>query len=364
MSVVNYNNIWLTYAVSPETSQALYDISSSTVNALTTTGPVCYLIIYPFASSSIDKLGLRKSMLIATGLMASGSILRSLCGGSAGTFWLVPLGQVLNSMSLPVVASLPSVVSSTWFPVKERTLASAIGSMTAACLGCALSFLIGMPVRTVTQLRFLLFIDALVAFLVFAACVAYFPNAPPTPPSLSASHNNNGNISNTSSNNTETSLSDTTLMTSSSLFRLMRRTQSGRYQFRILRKNIHTVMSNKDSAILLVSGAIYAGIIAAWAGLFVTILVGLGFSQTQAQWAGFVNNVVGMFSGVVAGYIHDKYYKKYKSFLIISYAVFCLKKKIFTLATRRSNSKLVTALVLISNDVVGLKTNVFYHTVI
>ena len=52
------------------------------------------------------------------------------------------IGQFLNGLGGPVVQAGAPLLSSAWFPHKERTTATAIASLCGS-LGVALSFLIG-----------------------------------------------------------------------------------------------------------------------------------------------------------------------------------------------------------------------------
>lgn len=51
-------------------------------------------------------------------------------------------GQFLNGLAGPVAQAAPPLLSSAWFPRKERTTATAVASL-CGCLGVALSFVIG-----------------------------------------------------------------------------------------------------------------------------------------------------------------------------------------------------------------------------
>lgn len=51
-------------------------------------------------------------------------------------------GQLLNGLAGPVTQAAPPLLSSAWFPLNERTTATAITSLCGS-LGVALSFVIG-----------------------------------------------------------------------------------------------------------------------------------------------------------------------------------------------------------------------------
>ena len=55
---------------------------------------------------------------------------------------LIHVGQLLNGLGGPVAMGGPPAVSAVWFPAKQRTTATAIGSISNG-LGVAISFIIG-----------------------------------------------------------------------------------------------------------------------------------------------------------------------------------------------------------------------------
>ena len=57
-------------------------------------------------------------------------------------FRTMTAGQFLNGLAGPVTQAAPPLLSSAWFPRKERTTATAVASLCGS-LGVALSFVIG-----------------------------------------------------------------------------------------------------------------------------------------------------------------------------------------------------------------------------
>lgn len=103
----------------------------------------------------------------------------------ARTFFLV--ASLLNNLGNAFSYSLPAKVSATWFPASERSVATGLGSQSNP-LGVALSFLLGpILVRKASDFPNILYLHLGLQFLCTFLIIAYFPKAPPTPPSFSQS---------------------------------------------------------------------------------------------------------------------------------------------------------------------------------
>ena len=105
-------------------------------------GPICYFVaVFPTAWL-LDTRGLRLVCLLGAGLVFAGSGLRCITTSGMACTVLAHVGQALNGLAGPVAMAAAPVLSATWFPVRERTTATAIMSM-ANNLGVALSFVLG-----------------------------------------------------------------------------------------------------------------------------------------------------------------------------------------------------------------------------
>lgn len=135
-------------------------------------------------------------MLIGCGLVTIGTGLRLLDMSKGAAIYLVSACQIMNAAVGPVVLALPPVLSATWFPVEERTTATAITSL-ANSLGGAMAFALAPALvpdcdtisddqihSSLTKLYLCHFVWALITSVL---AVAYFPAKPPTPPSESQS---------------------------------------------------------------------------------------------------------------------------------------------------------------------------------
>lgn len=123
--------------------QPSYGWSDAEIALLANWGPICYLIAVLPSSWLMDCKGVKLSMQVAMLTITLGSGLRLIPTGTTEGFRLVVhAGQILNGLAGPIAMSIPPVVSSTFFPTEQRTLATSIMSV-ANYVGVALTFIAG-----------------------------------------------------------------------------------------------------------------------------------------------------------------------------------------------------------------------------
>lgn len=166
-------------------------------------GPIAYVLFFLPVSYVFDRFGLRRSVLAGALLVVAGTALRTFSTQDSAFVALCHAGQFVNGASGVVVMSLPPLVSATWFPDGERILATAV-SQSVNILGVGVAFAAG-PVAvpyddeeeggdvpqsevddTVDDIHSYMIWMACIAAAVFLLLAAYFPAAPPTPPSRSS----------------------------------------------------------------------------------------------------------------------------------------------------------------------------------
>lgn len=168
---------------------------------------VLFLILYPvgsvLASYSKSNYGLRVSLLIAAFFTVVGAFFRFIgvyvrnSVGGTSAYVMVFIGTAIVAIVQPIYINFPPTVSAIWFPVAERDIATAIGSMSNP-VGNAIGTLIpvfivyrnssdddkGSSIQGMSTLMLVEFLAVLVPLI-----VAWFSlmDSPPTPPSHSAS---------------------------------------------------------------------------------------------------------------------------------------------------------------------------------
>ena len=136
----------------------------------------------------VERVGLKITIVGSTWVLAIGCGIRCFVPYvSHGKTWifLIHLGHILNAaIALPVLI-VPPRLSAIWFPPNQRTFATAV-TTTAPDLGIALAF-ITIPYLTRTyDMHTMLYVEAEIAVFIAILASIYFPNHPPTPPSLTA----------------------------------------------------------------------------------------------------------------------------------------------------------------------------------
>ncbi len=99
--------------------------------------------------------------------------------------WVMHIGHILiGIVGLPIMI-MPSQVSAVWFPVNQRSFATAF-TTNAQGFGAGIGFILIAFLTEQYGIKTMLYIQA--EFAVFVAILAtiYFPPEPPTPPSPSA----------------------------------------------------------------------------------------------------------------------------------------------------------------------------------
>lgn len=197
--------VWNTWGpISDSCITAFPSWDSSTIALFSNWGTVTYVI---FAFPLIwlyDLYGLRSGTLFSAFLMAVGTAIRCISTSELFFTWMAHIGANLNGIAGIVICSVPTAVSSLWFPPNERTTATAL-STTFNILGNAGGFLLGpMLVReppeedynnqTIqssvnllrTDILFLMQAEAVICMALFICVLVYFPSKPPLPPSLAS----------------------------------------------------------------------------------------------------------------------------------------------------------------------------------
>ena len=196
--------VWAQWGAIATSTKFAFHWSDHTTALLANWGPISYIVGAPFFAWLIGSKGIRLATLVTAGLVTVGTGLRCISSRPPYVTWLVHIGQMLNGLAGPIAFGASTVVSATWFPVNQRTTATAAGSILNG-LGCAVPYLVG-PMLVPTKINstngtgivhgvedvrrdimFLMYIAFGWSALLFLMILIYFPSKPPTPPSISAS---------------------------------------------------------------------------------------------------------------------------------------------------------------------------------
>eukprot|EP01125_Pyxidicula_operculata_P019270 TRINITY_DN6977_c1_g1_i1.p1 TRINITY_DN6977_c1_g1~~TRINITY_DN6977_c1_g1_i1.p1 ORF type:complete len:401 (-),score=27.82 TRINITY_DN6977_c1_g1_i1:57-1259(-) len=299
---------WITFSGIAQETMSFYRTTDFVVNLLLAWGPaLCipfvFVVTWRFTTS---KTSLRDLTLWAIMLVALGGFIRCLSfinPKSWWAVWVVSIGQILNAISGPIVLIAPPRLSSKWFPVEERTLATAISS-SSNNLGSGVGFLIAPYLTDALGIKMYLIIEASIGAFIFLVTLVYFPEEPPTPPSISAG------ITTEDDNSAD------------------------RLTCKTFGSNFLDVLKHRSYVILVLIGGWQAGVVIAWSGMFDFILKD-EFSVLFIGLLGFFFITASTFGAIIGGLLADKFFqKRFKLFMYILFTLLGIVLVIFTLGFR------------------------------
>lgn len=194
MSVLNLLSDWTCYSVAP--------ISILTSEAFGSINPEQLVVVFLGANAIatacepiiLSRLGLRRTVVFGALLLMIGSIVKS--GGLPPIVqpvltkgqgeWRVYLGFFLVGLSQPLYQCTPALLSASWFPERERTMATGV-ALNANQLGIGFAFIFGtLLVATSDDIVRYFGLLSTISTVTFLGCLVQFDDAPPTPPSDTA----------------------------------------------------------------------------------------------------------------------------------------------------------------------------------
>jgi MFS family permease len=194
MSILNLLSDWTCYSVAP--IALLTEEAFGRINAEQLV--VVFLVANGIATACepiiLSRLGLRRTVLFGSLLLMIGSIIKS--GGMPPIIqadlkkgqgeWRVYLGFFLVGLSQPLYQCTPALLSASWFPEAERTLATGV-ALNANQLGIGFAFIFGtMLVETSDDIPKYFSLLSILSTMSFLGTLIQFDDAPPTPPSDTA----------------------------------------------------------------------------------------------------------------------------------------------------------------------------------
>ncbi|PBP25290.1 cell surface receptor major facilitator superfamily transporter transporter [Diplocarpon rosae] len=177
---------WLSFSANSTTAAEYYNVTSSSINWLSTAFMFSFVVASPFVVYTLHRGGPKPSIIIASILIFLGNWIRygATRAGEHGNFGGVMFGQILTGLAQPFVLAAPTKYSDLWFTNRGRVAATAVMSL-ANPLGGALAQLIDPAwVHQASD------IPNMVLYISIIATVATIPSffitaKPPTPSSHS-----------------------------------------------------------------------------------------------------------------------------------------------------------------------------------
>ncbi|NHJ87661.1 MAG: major facilitator superfamily domain-containing protein 7, partial [Asgard group archaeon] len=172
--------IWITFGGIIGESAAYYSVSENLILMLSVIFMIAYVPVNFLACWAIDKLGLKWGTGIGVILTGVFGFLRAVVGVR---YWLVFTFQLMAAIGQPFVLNSFTKLSANWFPEKERTLATGLGTM-AMLLGVIIAMAIAQPIigeGPNYKMDLLLYIFGGIALLSMILYLIFVKDKPPSP---------------------------------------------------------------------------------------------------------------------------------------------------------------------------------------
>ncbi|EKD20423.1 uncharacterized protein L3040_004290 [Drepanopeziza brunnea f. sp. 'multigermtubi'] len=182
--IVSWN--WLSFAANSTTAAEYYNVTSSSINWLSTGFLFAFVVASPFVVYTLHRGGPKPSIIAASVLILVGNWIRYAATrvGTHGSFGGLMVGQILTGLAQPFVLAAPTRYSDLWFTNRGRIAATAVMSL-ANPLGGALAQLIDPAwVHQASDIPNMVLYISIIATV--ASIPSFFLSAkPPTPSSHS-----------------------------------------------------------------------------------------------------------------------------------------------------------------------------------
>uniref|UniRef100_A0A6B2L4G7 Major facilitator superfamily (MFS) profile domain-containing protein n=1 Tax=Arcella intermedia TaxID=1963864 RepID=A0A6B2L4G7_9EUKA len=279
---------WITFSGIEDVTIAYFNTNHDVINYWAAAGPLFYLIFTPVVMWVFSRISesLHKMTVCAALLLALGSFVRCFAlfnPTATWALWVIGLGQSMISSAGPMLLISPPKLSENWFASDERTISTAISS-SVNNLGSGIGFVIAPYLTDLLGIENFLISEAAAGALVFIIVIIYFPDAPPTPPSVTAKRDEV---------NTELSLAE-------------------------LPAYLKEIFTNYSFIILAIVGGWQGGVLISWQAMFDQLFSDMQWSPEFEGWLGFAFIACSTVGSVIGGIACDKiFHRRFKLLLIL-----------------------------------------------
>jgi sugar phosphate permease len=171
--------IWITFMGISKASAEHYNVSANLILLLSLIFMIVYIPVNFLACWTIDKFGLKWGTGIGVILTGVFGFLRAVSGTN---YWLLFFFQFMTAVGQPFVLNSFTKLAANWFPEKERTLASGLGTI-AMLIGVIIAFVTAQPIigESPYKMDLLLYIFGGAALLSMVLYLIFVRDKPPTP---------------------------------------------------------------------------------------------------------------------------------------------------------------------------------------
>jgi len=177
--------IWITFGGIIDESAAFYVVSDNLILLLSVVFMIAYVPVNFLASWLIDKFGLKWGAGIGVILTGVFGMLRPVISGNYG--WLM-FCTIMCAIGQPFVLNSFTKLAATWFPEKEKTLATGLGTI-SLLLGVIIGFLtipFLLGSGPIYRMDLVLYLFGGITLLSAILYLIFVKDKPPTPPNAYA----------------------------------------------------------------------------------------------------------------------------------------------------------------------------------
>ncbi len=124
--IISTEIMWLSLAPVSSMAQKFYGVSSISIDMLSMSYMIMFIIFSIPASYVVDRFGYRYSLIIGALLTAVFGVVR---GVFADNFTVVIISQFIIAIGQPFLLNISTKVPANWFPIEERSTATGILTM-------------------------------------------------------------------------------------------------------------------------------------------------------------------------------------------------------------------------------------------
>jgi MFS family permease len=279
MCVVIVNQLlWITFAPVTGTAAEFYKVSDLSIGLLSMVFMVVYIFVSIPASWVIDTFGFRVAVGIGAVLTGMFGLIRGL---AADHFTWVFIAQTGIAIGQPFLLNSMTTVAARWFPIRERAIASGLGSL-AMYLGIVIGMALTPYLVIHSGIGSTLYIYGIIAVIGAILFLVFAKDRPPTPAC-----------------------------------------PAGQEERSLVFDGLKNMLRKKDYILLLIIFFFGLGVFNAVATWIEQIVSPRGFSITQAGLAGGLMIFGGLTGAVTMSWLSD-YYKRRIPFILVALSASCL----------------------------------------
>ena len=165
--IVSTEIMWLSLAPISSMAQQFYGVGSLSIDLLSISYMIMFIVFSLPASWAIDRFGYRPSLITGALLTAVFSVVRA---AFAHNFTVVLIAQFFIAVGQPFLLNISTKVPANWFPFNERSTAAGILTM-AQYVGFAIPMLLSPVLAAQNGIPYTLWVFAIIAVVSAVLCI-------------------------------------------------------------------------------------------------------------------------------------------------------------------------------------------------